>query len=316
MAFRDSSPPPLGDAERDGLLGICRAVCAWIEAAERPDRSAARAFYALYDECAVHRRGVVEACERARRGVLHRAADAGGPGRLNALIDAIVALAGVDYGDGIDPIMAAATTAEGNAAVAARAAQVEHAHRELAAALAAAGAASSDRRALEEQRLGFEQLAAREPYHAWISLYAAVRGWQGAGATSAPAADRDDVAPPAGCAACFANPDVLAGLDGEVHRRTDTLVDESHLGIHLAECRHCGQPSVQVFEEEVDYQGGDDAQRYECIAITPAERDLLRAAGSGEVLALARAIGVFRVRLWWDWPTGGRKRAGRTTPRR
>jgi len=62
--------------------------------------------------------------------------------------------------------------------------------------------------------------------------------------------ERDEEIPD-GCECCFRNPDVLAGLSNETHRRTATLVNESHLGVHLAECVHCGQKSVQIFEEEV-----------------------------------------------------------------
>jgi hypothetical protein len=255
------------------------------------------------------RRAVLEACEAALLGD----GDGEVPGPFVDVVEAVAGLAGVEYQHGIGPLDAAAETLAGDQKIGNWATRVESAHRSWLEALAGEGT-PEERQALEDQRLGFEQLAAREPYHAWISFNAAVRAWKGnAAAVRGPMDEEEEI--PTGCLRCFGNPDILSGLSAEAHRRTDELLDDSHLGVFLAECVHCGQPSLQVFEEEVDWTGGDDAQRYEIIAITEREREMLRSARPEEAAGLAKSIGSRRVRMWWDWPTGGTKTAGRVVLR-
>jgi hypothetical protein len=111
-----------------------------------------------------------------------------------------------------------------------------------------------------------------------------------------------------GCERCFqASADSAAEF-----RRNFTqvaqLVDESHFTVRVLECPRCGQRSVSVFTETIDWIGGDDAQYWSLLPLTQAESERLIAQGENVDVRGIESLGRKRRFLQIDFPTGKPKR--------
>lgn len=62
-------------------------------------------------------------------------------------------------------------------------------------------------------------------------------------------------------------------------RVTERICGESHFGVTLRECPHCGQGFAFVFSERIDWRGGNDPQSTLVIPISQQEQVALRQAG-------------------------------------
>ncbi len=87
------------------------------------------------------------------------------------------------------------------------------------------------------------------------------------------------------------------------------LVDESHLGISILACVSCGQQFLSVFTERIDWVKGEDPQ---CSTLLPmTKEEAARMIAKLEPAEVA-ALGLQRVFLRNDWPSGGGQTLGYT----
>ena len=75
------------------------------------------------------------------------------------------------------------------------------------------------------------------------------------------------------------------------------LIDESHFGVWVRSCRHCGQKFLQVFTELIDWEGGDDSQDWTLLPISEIEASTLVSQGGSISEATLRALGIGRKSL-------------------
>ncbi|RSM86545.1 hypothetical protein DMH04_12890 [Kibdelosporangium aridum] len=87
---------------------------------------------------------------------------------------------------------------------------------------------------------------------------------------------------------------------------TRRIVSDSHFGVSLRKCPECGQQFVAIFTEFVDWQGGDDAQYFDIVPVTPIEAKYI--VNAQDLLRDLSKLGNRRRRVSSDWPTGGRNR--------
>jgi hypothetical protein len=112
-----------------------------------------------------------------------------------------------------------------------------------------------------------------------------------------------------GCAACYGEnaEAVLAYCLGNL-KQTHRLIDRNHFGVSLRACQACGQDFVTIFTEFVDWSGGEDAQYFDVVPVSPADAAFLAAKGDGVGLGELGALGAGRRHVASDWPTGAPKR--------
>jgi hypothetical protein len=79
----------------------------------------------------------------------------------------------------------------------------------------------------------------------------------------------------------------------------EELVFESHFLVQLRRCLECGQQFVWIFDEAVDWEGGEDAQRRQIVPVSATEAETV---GELHHRVLA-ALGLDRRHLETDWPT-------------
>ncbi len=111
-----------------------------------------------------------------------------------------------------------------------------------------------------------------------------------------------------GCEQCFQAPAQAASEARRHFIELARLVDESHITVRILQCPHCGQRCVSVFTELIDWSGGDDAQYWSLLPLTPEETAQLQAQGEQVDLRLIESLGRERRFLMVDFPTGKPKR--------
>ncbi len=106
-----------------------------------------------------------------------------------------------------------------------------------------------------------------------------------------------------GCAACWPNDPVLAYAARDGLTLAHRLVDESHFGVSVLRCGHCGQQLVSVFSERIDWAGGSDPQEVSWMPLTEPEAAALiaRAAHTADGWEpVLRALAPERA-AWLKW---------------
>lgn len=87
---------------------------------------------------------------------------------------------------------------------------------------------------------------------------------------------------------------------------TRSIVSDSHFIVSLRRCPECRQQFVAIFTEFVDWRGGDDAQYFDIVPVTPVEAKYI--VNSPNLVGDLGELGNRRRRVSSDWPTGGTKR--------
>ncbi len=82
------------------------------------------------------------------------------------------------------------------------------------------------------------------------------------------------------------------------------LVDDSHYGLSIRSCPVCHQRFMTIFQEVVDWVGGDDAQYWKTCPITAEEADKLIARKSDLHEFSDPDLNSKRPWLHADFPTG------------
>lgn len=91
-----------------------------------------------------------------------------------------------------------------------------------------------------------------------------------------------------GCKRCWPEAAAAAG-DAIQHMEINkALIQESHFSIKLRTCKICKQAFVSVFTERIDWQDGEDPQRWLFMPITPEE--ITRLSAQNSTSALERSI--------------------------
>jgi hypothetical protein len=113
-----------------------------------------------------------------------------------------------------------------------------------------------------------------------------------------------------GCARCYGDDAeaALAHLRGGGLQMDFRVVDDSHFGVSLGHCSACSQAFLSIFTEFVDWEGGDDAQYWDVVPVTPAEAASIREPDRSQDLRYLGSLGEGRRRLSSDWPTGAPRR--------
>jgi hypothetical protein len=112
-----------------------------------------------------------------------------------------------------------------------------------------------------------------------------------------------------GCERCFQAPAEAAEEARRHFTELARLVDESHFIVRILECPHCAQRCVSVFTELIDWAGGDDAQYWSVLPLTPEESGKLLLQGEQVDLGLIVSFGRARRYLRVHIPTGEPKRS-------
>jgi hypothetical protein len=109
-----------------------------------------------------------------------------------------------------------------------------------------------------------------------------------------------------GCTECYGE-DAAATLEFTRKHFTTThrLISESHYGVSVRVCQKCGQQFVAIFTEFVDWSGGEDAQYFDVVPVTPEEAAEAIAADEDVTTSFLGSLGTGRKHLASDWPTGG-----------
>ncbi|CAM4205033.1 hypothetical protein KIPE111705_44995 [Kibdelosporangium persicum] len=110
-----------------------------------------------------------------------------------------------------------------------------------------------------------------------------------------------------GCEQCYGE-DAEAVLEYCVKNleTTRSIVSDSHFIVSLRRCPECGQQFVTIFTEFVDWRGGDDAQYFDIVPVTPVEAKYI--VDAKDLVEDLGALGHRRRHVSKDWPTGGTKR--------
>ena len=99
--------------------------------------------------------------------------------------------------------------------------------------------------------------------------------------------------------------DAAAAWAAMTATRVRHLVDESHFTVRVTACAACGQRSVVVFTERIDWSGGDDDQTWLAVPVDGDELARLEAADEGAVGATLTAMVAARRFVVRSYPTGG-----------
>jgi chorismate-pyruvate lyase len=110
---------------------------------------------------------------------------------------------------------------------------------------------------------------------------------------------------PIGCATCWPDDALTASTWTPAGNAAETLVDDSHFMVHLAQCDLCGQRYVSIFCETIDWAHGNDPQTSIRFAVTDQHAGELRTCDDRSIgRALAR-IGSTTRRIEAWWPSNG-----------
>ena len=80
------------------------------------------------------------------------------------------------------------------------------------------------------------------------------------------------------------------------------LIDETHFIVLLRICRSCGQHFVSVFEEQIDWERGEDPCFRTVLPVTEQEASMLKSARSEIIESLLFGLDSNRQSLCLDWP--------------
>jgi len=79
-----------------------------------------------------------------------------------------------------------------------------------------------------------------------------------------------------GCPECHKPAESLAKFDDMPLQKVVTLHDKSHHSFWISECKHCRQPYLEEFEDDIDWSGGgDDPMWHFWMPLTEDEHDTL-----------------------------------------
>ncbi|MCE7002883.1 hypothetical protein LWC34_08565 [Kibdelosporangium philippinense] len=107
-----------------------------------------------------------------------------------------------------------------------------------------------------------------------------------------------------GCAQCYGeDAETVMEYCTKNLETTQRIVSDSHFGVSVRKCPECGQEFIAIFTEFVDWQGGDDAQYFDIVPVTPIEVKYFLEADL--VIRELGKLGHARRRVSSDWPTGG-----------
>lgn len=108
-----------------------------------------------------------------------------------------------------------------------------------------------------------------------------------------------------GCSQCWPEIADAAGEAIEHMAINKALIQESHYSIKLRACKTCQQAFVSVFTERIDWQDGEDPQRWLFMPLTPDE--ITRLSAQNSTSALERSVQLLapdRKSLCLDSPKG------------
>ncbi|MEV4315116.1 hypothetical protein [Actinocrispum sp. NPDC049592] len=109
-----------------------------------------------------------------------------------------------------------------------------------------------------------------------------------------------------GCGSCYGeDPGAVLEYSRGGLVITQRLISDSHFGVSVRRCTNCGQQFIAIFTEFVDWSGGDDAQYFDIVPVTPEEADEAIAAGENVSTSFLSNLGTGRRHLASDYPTGG-----------
>ena len=107
-----------------------------------------------------------------------------------------------------------------------------------------------------------------------------------------------------GCETCWLSDASTAWVARQSLSLARTLIDESHFIVSIRTCTHCAQGFVSVFTETVDWEDGDDPQRWVVMPLTGNEATALEQHGTAVDEATLDGIGQGRRSLCHDHPKG------------
>lgn len=81
------------------------------------------------------------------------------------------------------------------------------------------------------------------------------------------------------------------------------LIDESHFTIKIRSCNHCAQQFLSVFTETIDWQDGEDPQRWVVMPLSAAQAQMLSRQDGAIETALAALPSACKS-LCRDFPKG------------
>lgn len=112
-----------------------------------------------------------------------------------------------------------------------------------------------------------------------------------------------------GCAQCYGE-DAKTVLEWCTKnlKTVKRIVTDSHFGVSVRACPTCEQQFIAIFTEFVDWQGGDDAQYFDIVPVTPVELAHLDQADRRLITIDLGKLGHGRKHVASDWPTGGCER--------
>jgi hypothetical protein len=98
----------------------------------------------------------------------------------------------------------------------------------------------------------------------------------------------------------WTHPEIVTNGISKNFELIETYAEESHWSRRLLKCRECGQLYFYEFNEEVDWESGDDPQ---CTTLIPVKtEEEIEALKGASPLQLAS----FLPRLQKDWPKGAK----------
>src|SRR5206468_1624651 len=121
----------------------------------------------------------------------------------------------------------------------------------------------------------------------------------------------DRLTPDFGCERCYGEDPhaVFEYRRNGGFRRVKKVYFDHHFDVALSRCGACGQVFVDIFDEIVDWEGGDDAMDVWLVPVAPAEVQAIRHMKDLDLTYL-KSLGEGRRHMWWDRPTGGPAHAG------
>jgi hypothetical protein len=110
-------------------------------------------------------------------------------------------------------------------------------------------------------------------------------------------------APSVGCPQCFQAAPETVWQSRRAFRQVAEVIAESHFHVLVLECPACGQRSVSIFSEAIDWANGDDAQFWRLAPLTVEESQRLIAGGGRTCIPAIMAMASDRRHLAVDHPT-------------
>jgi hypothetical protein len=110
-----------------------------------------------------------------------------------------------------------------------------------------------------------------------------------------------------GCSTCYGKDPEKAAENLRNFKEIADLVDESHFTLQILSCPGCSQQYVFIWNETIDWNGGDDAQYTSVLPITNDEANELVAQGKDVKINRIEQFGQSRRYLVIDRPNSIKK---------